>query len=69
VAVVWSQGKNFASGGAASIDEGNNNDAFAAFVSRAHSPTGSAQGEFDDMLVWIPVGLFYGRLIAAGVLP
>lgn len=69
VAVVWSQGKNFAASGAASIDEQNNNDTSAAFVSRIPSPAGSSDGEFDDMVVWIPVGLLYGRLISAGVLP
>ncbi len=69
VAVVWSQGKNFATAGAVSFDEQNNNDAFAAFVSRAPSPTASPQGEFDDQMVWIPVGELYARLIAAGVLP
>ena len=26
-------------------------------------------GEFDDLVLWIPVGLLYGRMIAAGVLP
>lgn len=69
VAVIWSQGKNFATAGAPGIDEKNNNDASAAFVSRTPSPAGAPNGEFDDMLVWIPVGLLYGRLIAAGVLP
>jgi prepilin-type N-terminal cleavage/methylation domain-containing protein len=69
VAVVWSQGKNFASAGAPGVDEKNNNDAFPAFVSRPPSPSGAADGEFDDMMVWIPVGLLYGRLIAAGALP
>ena len=70
VAVIWSQGKNFAStAGNASFDESNNNDAFAAFVSRTPSPSGAANGEYDDILVWIPVGLLYGRMIAAGVLP
>lgn len=67
--VIWSQGKNYAASGAASIDEGNNNDAFAAFVSRTPSPSGSTDGEFDDQLTWIPVGLLYSRLIAAGRLP
>jgi prepilin-type N-terminal cleavage/methylation domain-containing protein len=69
VAVVWSQGRNFASAGAPGVDEKNNNDAFPAFVSRTPSPSGAADGEFDDMMVWIPVGLLYGRLIAAGALP
>jgi prepilin-type N-terminal cleavage/methylation domain-containing protein len=69
VAVVWSQGKNFAVSGAAGLDEANNNDAFAAFVSRVPSPAGSPLGEFDDLLEWIPVGVLYTRLIAAGALP
>lgn len=70
VAVIWSQGKNFAStGGNASIDEASNNDAFAAFVSRTPSPAGASDGEYDDILAWIPVGMLYGRLIAGGVLP
>jgi prepilin-type N-terminal cleavage/methylation domain-containing protein len=69
VAVIWSQGKNFAASGAASDDERNNNDAFAAFVSRTPSPSGSTDGEYDDQMVWIPVGLLYGRLIASGILP
>ena len=51
------------------MDESTNNDAFAAFVSRVPSPAGSSEGEYDDQLVWIPVGLLYGRLIAAGILP
>jgi prepilin-type N-terminal cleavage/methylation domain-containing protein len=69
VAVIWSQGRNFAISGAASVDEQNNNDAFPAFVSRVPSPAGSADGEFDDILTWIPVGVLYSRLVAAGVLP
>lgn len=69
VAVIWSQGKNFATAGAVGFDESSNNDAFAAFVSRTPSPSGTLDGEFDDQLVWIPVGLLYGRLIASGRLP
>lgn len=69
VSVIWSQGKNFPLSGAASADEANNNDAFPAFVSRTPSPAGSAEGEFDDMVVWIPVGMLYGRMISAGMLP
>ena len=69
VAVIWSQGKNFAMSGAAGFDEATNNDAFAAFVSRTPSPSGASDGEFDDQMVWIPVGLLYGRLIASGILP
>ena len=51
------------------IDEAANLDGDASFV--YHPPTGSeaANGEFDDQLVWITSGEFYGRLVSAGVLP
>ena len=65
-AIAWSTGKNAAAGGA---DEGANQNGDPVFVSRPPSPEGAAGGTFDDMLVWIPVGVLYGRLIAAGVLP
>jgi prepilin-type N-terminal cleavage/methylation domain-containing protein len=68
-AVIWSQGKNYSVSGAVSSDEKNNNDAFEAFVSRTPTTADSADGEFDDMLVWIPVGTLYERMIGAGVLP
>jgi hypothetical protein len=37
-----------------------------------HAPSTSdaaAGGEFDDQMLWITTGEFYGRLIAAGALP
>lgn len=66
VAIVFSTGKNAAAGGA---NEARNLDGNALFVSRAPDPPTAAGGEFDDQLVWIPVGLLYGRMVAAGVLP
>ena len=41
------------------------------FVSKTPDAASVATGtgEFDDMLAWIPVGVLYGKLIAAGVLP
>jgi hypothetical protein len=33
------------------------------------APSDATGGEFDDMMVWIPVGMLYGRLATAGVLP
>jgi len=65
VAIVWSPGKSPSAGGA---DESANLNGDAVFISRPPSP-GGAGGPFDDMLAWIPIGTFYGRLIAAGVLP
>lgn len=68
VAIVFSTGKNSATGGAGT-NEARNLDSNALFVSRTPDPSDAAGGEFDDLLVWIPVGQLYGRLIAAGVLP
>lgn len=68
VAVVFSTGKNGATGGTGT-NEARNLDANSLFVSRPPDPAGGAGGEFDDHLEWIPVGVLYGRLIAAGVLP
>lgn len=68
VAIIFSTGKNGATGGTGT-HEARNLDANALFVSRPPDPAGAAGGEFDDMMVWIPVGLLYGRMIAAGVLP
>jgi prepilin-type N-terminal cleavage/methylation domain-containing protein len=59
VAILFSTGKNSAAG----ANEARNLDGNALFVSGAVDPG------FDDQLVWIPVGLLYGRLISAGVLP
>ena len=39
------------------------------FVFHPPTPSDFANGEFDDQLTWITVGEFYGRLVAAGVLP
>jgi type II secretory pathway pseudopilin PulG len=76
-AVVWSQGKNFATVGAGGTDEAANNKTrlpimqnnHPVFVFHTPAPAGAANGEFDDYLVWITVGELYGRLISAGVLP
>ena len=67
VAIVFSTGRNGALAGGP--NEARNVDANALFVSRVPDPPGAAGGEFDDLLVWIPVGLLYGRMVAAGVLP
>ncbi len=68
VAIVFSVGKNgaLAPGGA---NEAENLDGDALFVDRPPNPAGAAGGEFDDMMVWIPVGVLYSRMIAAGILP
>lgn len=68
VAVVFSTGKNGATGGTGT-NEARNLDNNALFVSRTPDPAGAAGGEFDDQMTWITVGELYGKLIAAGRLP
>jgi prepilin-type N-terminal cleavage/methylation domain-containing protein len=79
-AVIWSQGKNFAysaySGvvGQAGDDERVNNKTsansnHAVFIAHTPAPGTAAGGEFDDLMIWIPAGQLYGRLVASGVLP
>jgi type II secretory pathway pseudopilin PulG len=79
-AVIWSQGKNFASSsylgvvGQSGDDERVNNKTsansnHAVFVAHPPAPSGAPGGQYDDLLVWIPVGQLYGRLVASGVLP
>jgi len=68
VAIVFSTGKNGATGGTGT-NEARNVDGNALFVSRTPDPATATGGEFDDLLVWIPVGILYSRLISAGLLP
>jgi prepilin-type N-terminal cleavage/methylation domain-containing protein len=76
VAIVFSPGKNFpvtqSAGAALSAgknDEAANLDGNTVYISHPPAPTGAVGGEFDDQVLWIPIGLLYGRLAAAGVLP
>lgn len=77
VALIFSPGKNYAlapsntaASAAGKADEAENLDtANKTFISHTPSPSTGSGGEFDDMLVWISVGQFYGRLATAGVLP
>lgn len=79
VAVIFSPGKNLAVApnaatalAAGKPDEAANLDNNAVFISHTPTPEGTiaaSGGEFDDMVIWIPIGTFYGRLATAGVLP
>lgn len=76
VAVILSAGKNYplapsaaAATAASKFDEAENLDGDSVFISHTPSPEGATGGEYDDMMVWIPVGQLYGRLASAGVLP
>lgn len=76
VAVLFSAGKNYAVASTAAAaaaagkpDEAENLDGDSVFISHTPNPTGATGGEYDDMMVWISVGQFYGRLTTGGVLP
>jgi prepilin-type N-terminal cleavage/methylation domain-containing protein len=69
VAIVFSTGKNGATGGGTGTNEARNLDNNALFVTRSPDPAGAAGGEFDDQMTWITAGELYGKLIAAGLLP
>jgi hypothetical protein len=71
-AIIFSTGKNGATGGtgadeAANLDGAGN--ANPIFVFHTPTPNTAANGEFDDQFTWITVGELYGKLIGAGVLP
>jgi prepilin-type N-terminal cleavage/methylation domain-containing protein len=67
-ALVYSTGKNGATGGGG-IDEAANTNGDRVFVWHTPAPAGAAGGEFDDQMTWITVGELYAKLIAAGLLP
>jgi len=76
VAIIFSPGKNYATAATAALasaagklDEAANLDGNTVFISHTPAPSGATGGEFDDIMVWIPVGVLYGRLASAGVLP
>lgn len=69
-AVLFSAGKNGPTPtGGAGTNEARNLDANALFVYRPPDPSDAGGGEFDDQMVWMPVGVLYSRMVAAGVLP
>ena len=78
--IFLSHGKNGAgatnaSGGAnpaptaSRTDELANTDGNNDFVSHVPTAEGSANGEFDDEVAWLPTSILFGRMIAAARLP
>jgi prepilin-type N-terminal cleavage/methylation domain-containing protein len=71
VFIVYSTGKN----GAMPADpvnrpnEAQNLNGDATFVMRLPDSTAAAGGQFDDLMLPVPVGQLYSRLVSAGVLP
>jgi type II secretory pathway pseudopilin PulG len=68
--VVFSTGKNGALPATAQgAHEQANTGGTARLISRTPSGTSATNGEFDDLMVWVPASTVYAKLIAAGVLP
>ena len=72
-AVIYSIGKNGATGGTG-VDEAANANPNSAtndnvFISHTPASSSAANGEFDDIVVWLSPNILYGRMIAAGRLP
>jgi len=73
VAVLYSVGKNAPAGGTG-IDETANPNPNSAnndrvFVSHTPVGTGVANGEFDDIVIWLSPYILFNRMVAAGNLP
>lgn len=76
-AVVYSTGSNFAVGGHDRDERENPNPNSSSypdptprrFVSHEPTPPESANGEFDDIVVWLSPNILYSRMIASGRLP
>lgn len=67
VAIIYSTGKNGASGGSTG-DEAENPNANSADTDRvyvSHTPSGT----FDDMVIWLSPNVLVNRMVSAGVLP
>jgi len=67
--IVYSIGKNGPNTASYGPDEIENTNGDARFVNRTWSGSDSPAGYYDDLMVVVPAGVLYSRLIAAGVLP
>jgi prepilin-type N-terminal cleavage/methylation domain-containing protein len=74
VAVIYSLGKNSATGGGSGDEDHNPNPqttkaADRAFVFHESAAAGSTNGEFDDIVTWLSPNILYNRMVTAGRLP
>lgn len=67
-ALVFSTGKNGGYGGTGA-DEAANLDGNRIFVSHQPAPDTSANGEFDDLFIWLSPSILFNRMVMAGKLP
>jgi prepilin-type N-terminal cleavage/methylation domain-containing protein len=67
--VVYSTGKNGAIAASHGADETENTDGDRVFVSRTPSGADAAGGTYDDLMMFVPAGVLYAKLISAAILP
>jgi len=68
-AVIFSLGPNANTTGGVSADEAANLGNTKVFVSHTPSASGTATGEFDDIVSWLSENVLYNRMVTAGQLP
>lgn len=68
ILVVYSTGKNTATGGTGD-DEAANLNTDAIFVSHVPSAVGATNGEFDDIVEWVSANSVFAKLVQANQLP
>jgi type II secretory pathway pseudopilin PulG len=72
-AVIYSLGKNAATGGTGADESENPNtnsaDNDRVFVWHTAADSNAPNGEFDDILTWLSPNVLYNRMISAGQLP
>jgi type II secretion system protein G len=74
-AVIYTSGKNGSAQPPAGADELENTVLTAnpkfdrTFVSHEFTAPGAANGEFDDVVVWVSPNILFNRMVAAGKLP
>lgn len=66
--LIYSTGKNGGYGGTGT-DEAANLDGNRVFVSHTPAPGTAANGEFDDLMIWLSPNILFNRMVAAGKLP
>ena len=67
IAVIYSLGTNWATGGT-SADESKNLDNDRAFISHDPTDSNAANGVFDDIVTWLSPNVLYNRMVAAGAI-
>lgn len=69
VGVIFSLGPNGPRGVAGGADETANQNADQVFVWHTPVDVGGTNGEFDDLMTWIPAPMLFNRMLQAGTLP